>query len=225
MSKKIKKQQIKKNLDNSRPQRPEVPEWLDCAWRRIPCGKENCPICSRINEVMGQNDENDILPTKILTHIGKDLKETIDMIKQDINKHKIELENISTQQRKKPPRPFEFPLYHKINNWRAGIYEIVEKSDEVSSAWLSVDAGEDVLWYANTILAKVYRQLCNRWRIAHNDDYVLFDYEYTRYVLDECFLILKASLKRLIDMEVTQKNEFNIALLLLTSLEREVKKI
>ncbi|MBU4298954.1 hypothetical protein KJ636_02845 [Patescibacteria group bacterium] len=28
----------------------QMPKWMECNWRRVPCGKENCPICGRIKK-------------------------------------------------------------------------------------------------------------------------------------------------------------------------------
>ncbi len=27
----------------------EIRAWLDCMWKRIPCGEDGCPICGRVN--------------------------------------------------------------------------------------------------------------------------------------------------------------------------------
>ena len=57
---------------------------------------------------------------------------------------------------------------------------------------------KDLSWYSNTFTVKTYRQLCNRWHIKKGDEYGKFDYEYTKYVLEECVRILKKSLSEII---------------------------
>jgi hypothetical protein len=81
------------------------------------------------------------------------------------------------------------------------------------------------LWYANTILAKTYRQLCNRWHVARGDDYGREDYLYTQYVLAECFRILHKALRALGGMDIEQKNKFALADYFLTEIEQEIKSI
>lgn len=28
----------------------KMPKWMDCVWRRVPCGKWSCKICGRIQQ-------------------------------------------------------------------------------------------------------------------------------------------------------------------------------
>lgn len=49
----------------------------------------------------------------------------------------------------------------------------------------------------NTLTAKVYRQLCNRWHMDQKDSYGEFDYTYTQHVLEVCLDILEKSLSQL----------------------------
>ena len=28
----------------------KIPKWMDCTWRRIPCGRDSCSICGKINK-------------------------------------------------------------------------------------------------------------------------------------------------------------------------------
>jgi len=57
---------------------------------------------------------------------------------------------------------------------------------------------KDLFWYSNTICAKTYRQFCNKWQIEKGDKFGDFDYEYTKYVLSECFDIIQKSISELI---------------------------
>lgn len=94
-----------------------------------------------------------------------------------------------------------------------------------NSAWLYSGASEDLLWYANTLSAKTYRQLCNRWDIDNNDDYGDFDHDYTGRVLKECIKILNQALGELGKMDTEFKNKFKLAQIHLNILAEKIKKI
>ena len=203
-----------------------MPKWMDCAWRRERCQQKDCPICSRIEKDrerhLKRGEDPDTLEAA-LADVGTQFKEILSTIKADAARHGFKISNIDNV--KEPPEPHKFPLYNKVFDWRQDIYNTAYESDEVSSSWLYTEAAEDLLWYANTLIAKTYRQLCNRWHIKEGDEYGQEDFDYTRYVLKECFSILKHSLAELTKMDITQKGKFTIALVMLNSLEREILKI
>ena len=203
-----------------------MPKWMDCTWRRIPCGRDDCPICGRIKrdrkKHLARGEDPDSMEAA-LEDVGNNFKEALAMIKKDAKRMGIDISNIDDI--KEPPKPHEFPLYNKINSWRHDIYQMAEQASENLEAWPELEPGLDLFWYANTTLAKTYRQLCNRWHLEQGDEYGEEDYEYTKYVLGECLAILKKSLSKLITMYPGKKGELNLALVMLSGLEREILKI
>ena len=200
--------------------------WQDCTWKRVPCGRDECPICGRIRrereDHIARGEDPDSIEAAI-ADVDNYFQETFLSLSSDIKRQKIS-PGRTKGSLNTPPPPLEFILYNKVLGWRDGIYKIADESDDTSSTWLFTEAGEDLLWYANTLLAKIYRQLANRWRMekGENPDE---EYAYTGRVLAECLRILKGSLGELSAMNITQKKEFGIARLFLTALEREIISI
>lgn len=204
----------------------KMPEWMECSWRRISCGKNECPICGKIRKnrekwVERGEDPDDI--KHVLEDVGQNFKEVLTMIKKDAKSMGIDITNIDDVE--EPPEESEFPLYLEAEKWRKEVFKIAEDARISGSFWLLTEAAEDIFWYSNTILAKIYRQLCNRWHIENGDDYGEFDYKYTKYVLEECIKILKKSLTDLISATESQGETFNSLLLRLENLEKQILNI
>lgn len=203
----------------------KMPKWMECAWRRVPCGKDNCPICGRIKRdrqrhIEKGEDPDD--PKFALEDVGQNFKEALEIIKKDAESKGFDITNIEKIQ--EPPEPEEFPFYRKVKEWNKEVFKIGDEAELSGNWWIYTEAAADLFWYANTLLAKVYRQLCNRWHIKNGDDYGKFDYQYTGYVLKECFEILKKSLKEL-DSNYPQRQKLNSIYLNLLKLEKEIIKI
>lgn len=203
-----------------------IPAWMDCAWRRLPCEREDCPLCSQIVKDreghISRNEDPDSL-NAALEDVGNYFKNTAKAIKRNAKENGLNL--VDTESMDEPPEPSAFPMYHKVSGWRDGIQGIVDTSDDVSSSWLFSEAGEDLIWYANTLTAKTYRQLTNRWHLENGDDYGDFDHQYTEYVIMECLDLLKKALAELIDMKTVQRGKFSIALYALAGFEEDVVRI
>lgn len=35
----------------------KMPEWMECTWRRVPCGRDDCPLCGKINKQRQKHTE------------------------------------------------------------------------------------------------------------------------------------------------------------------------
>jgi len=204
----------------------KIPKWMDCSWRRISCGQDDCPICGRIKrdrqKHIDKGEDPDAM-SAVMEDVGNNFKEILATIKDDAMMHGIEIDNI--EEIKEPPEPEVYPLYLKLLDWRKDIYRLAEESDETNSAWLYSVAGQDLMWYANTVLIKTYRQLSNRWHLDCGDQYGEADYEYTKYVLEECLKIIKNALRDLSQADSEFSKRFNLALIFFEGLETEITKI
>lgn len=177
-----------------------MPKWMDCTWRRVPCGQDECKICGRIQQdrlrhIMKGEDPDDM--KSVFEDAGKSLGEALAMIKQDTAEMGIDITNLSEAELEEPPVPDAFPLYQKVVEWHDGMAAVIKEADLRGSAWLFTEAAADLGWYENTLLAKVYRQLCNQWHLDRGDEYGEADYKYTKYVLGECLKILEKSFAEL----------------------------
>lgn len=202
----------------------QMPKWMECTWRRVPCGKDGCPICGRIKRDRQRHIEHGEDPDdmkSVFKDVGRNFKEVLEMIKKDAEEKGFDITNIDNIQ--EPPEPEEFSLYRKIQKWRDSVYSLA--SSPTVGFWIETEEAQDLLWYANTLMAKVYRQLCNHWHIKKGDDYGVFDCQYTGYVLQKCLKILSESLQKIIQNNPPQKEELNSIFINLSKLEKEITKI
>ena len=49
----------------------KIPTWMDCAWRRLPCGKADCPLCSQ----MAKDKKKSIVKSKNLDAVSDALED------------------------------------------------------------------------------------------------------------------------------------------------------
>jgi len=201
----------------------EIPKWMECSWRRVSCGKDDCPICGQIKKDrqrhLEQGEDPDDMKS-VFEDVSRNLKEVLEMIKKECETYGIELTNIENI--KEPPEPKEFPLYREIDNWRRKVILLLEEAYGTGELWVETEAAADLSWYKDTIAGKIYRQLTNKWHIGHGDEYGEFDYQYTKYVLGECFKILKKSLNELILFQSLQKADLIMSLARLLEIEKKV---
>lgn len=181
--------------NKTKPQTFKMPKWMECTWRRVNCGRDACRICGQLNRdrkrhiERGEDPDN---PKSAFEDISNHFKETLEMIRQDAAKWNIDIANL--EDIKESPDPEAFPLHEEVSGWSKRVLDFSHRKRELGAYWTKTEFFEDVVWYANTLQAKVYRQLCNRWHLNEGDGYGDFDFAYTEYVLGECFKILRSAL-------------------------------
>lgn len=203
-----------------------MPKWMECTWRRIACGKDDCPICGRIKRDRQSHIEKGKDPDNIkcvFEDLGRNFKEILQRIKKDAKKRGFNITNIDDI--KEPPEPEEFPFYNEVKKWRDALFEIVQNAEIFNELWINTEAGKDLTWYANLLPAKVYRQLCNKWEIKNGADYGDFDYEYTQKIIKECLKILKKAFADLDSYDFHQKSNLMLVYCRLLNLEKNILKI
>jgi len=204
----------------------EMPKWMECTWRRVRCGEDDCPICGRIKEDRQRHIEKGEDPDSmesVREDAGRNLEQALKMIKKDAEQKGFDITNIDDIEQ--PPPPEVFSLYEKVLEWRNSVVEILENADRENKAWMHTEAVADLGWYTNLLPAKVYRQLCNRWHIENGDDYGEFDFKYTKYVLTECLKITEQALKELITHHSGQKANLMLAHDKLINLKQDILEI
>lgn len=201
----------------------EMPGWMDCAWKRIPCGKDECKICGRIKRdrqrhVEAGEDPDDM--KCVMEDVGRSFRETFILLEKDAKRLKIDLNKISDTEFEEPPEIEKFPLCLELMAWHREILKIGMKPRHSRSAWIQSEAAWDLFWYANLLPIKTYRQFCSRWEMDRGDD-VEFDYKYTNRVLKESLKILKLSLNNLIIYDV----ELLASYVKLNSMEKDILEV
>lgn len=204
----------------------KMPKWMECVWRRVPCNKLSCKICGRILRDRQRHIDRGENPDdwkSVFEDVGRNLQEAMVMIKKDAERLGIDITNINDIQ--EPPEPDEFPLYQEAKKWNADVLAVLQDAEQTESLWCHTEAAADMSWYVHTLLAKTYRQLCNRWHIEQNDGYGEFDYQYTKYVLRECGKIIKQSLAEAASSFSEQKVSLMILLTEFMELEKKIFRI
>lgn len=182
-----------------------IPKWWRCQWQRDGCGKDACRLCGRINRDRQKHvarGEDPDSPEAVFEDMAGAFHEVITMITNDAKRRGIDLTLIDTKQDeelRKPPEPDEFFLFRQVMRWRHKMSDIVAGVCQTDGdSWTKTEAAEDLSWYGNLLPAKVYRQLCSRWeRVRDTAGYSEVDYQYTRYVIGQILVHLKAALASL----------------------------
>ncbi len=202
-----------------------IPEWWDCQWRREPCSQPSCPFCGRLMKQRFKHQFKGEDPDSLesaLQDVEDSFAETRMMIAEDADKLGIDLNNIPDEEYESPPGPLEFHLEKKYHEWLARLHHFAMRTP---GEWLETEAGLDLMWYAPLISAKIYRSLCSRWRVRRGQSEDDLDYDYTKYVIENCVAILKTSFEALIGMHLHELNGLIDLYHQLLNLEKEIISI
>jgi hypothetical protein len=180
-----------------------MPAWLDCTWKRVPCGKEACPLCARVERRQGEEME------EVKLHINSAMV----MVREEIDRPG------------ERPKLSAFPQGLETVNWCRQIVKIGRFALEEREPWLLSVAAADLFWYVDVLAIKVARQLVNRWELEQGDKETLPDYQYTRRVIGECCTILISSLEELALLDSKEKAELMLALMELRRLKQVLVNI
>jgi hypothetical protein len=202
-----------------------MPAWMDCTWRRLPCGKADCPICGRIEKHRAKHAEHGDDSQTIDGVLGE-LRNSLQDILGNLGKH-LKQKGIAAgvPKLKNPPKPEHFPLVMEISRWADKIYNLGDLAREEGALWVDMEAAADVFWYANILRVKVYKQLCNHWYIKHGINYGAFDYDYTKSAISQIFAILNPALAELGLLGVAEKGELMLAAAELARLQTKIASI
>jgi hypothetical protein len=176
----------------------EVKEWLDCGWKRIPCGKRSCPLCGRVARDRERLTKEGIDPDSIegaFESVGANFAEVLTMLKKDAEEMGIEIENLDDIE--EAPGFEEFPLVVSAQEFCKEVLHLYQSEDEQSAPWLMTEAAADLVWYTGIFHAKLYRQYCNRWHKERGDGYGDFDHTYTAGVLRQVIFLLTEAFQEL----------------------------
>lgn len=206
----------------------KVPEWWECQWRQIACGRDECRMCGRINRSRQKHIDKGEDPDSMEAAF-EDIKETFaevkEMLSKDAKKMGIDLNNLPDEI-DDTPKAEEFPLYNQVMKWYTLLMTTISNAHQSGEECLESEPAKDLMWYKNTILVKTYRQLCNRFELDKGDDIADVDYEYTRYVLAESIKIVKKSLEEIIkNYSTLQEVNLKLALSQIKDLEAEILTI
>lgn len=199
---------------------------MECSWRRVPCGKKSCPLCSRLaaehERHLEAGEEPDDLEL-VFDDVAQGFKETLELIKQDAKSRGIDITNLEGV--KTPPRPQAFAFYRKVAAWHRQVSALVTSAEIGGDLWVATEAAADLSWYKNILLSKVYRQLCTRWEQQQGVQYGDVDLRYTARVLQEVVGILLKSLYELSLLESAQKGGLFLSLARLQQLEEAIRSL
>lgn len=209
-----------------------IPKWWRCQWQRRGCGEDSCRLCGRINRDRRKHvdrGEDPDSPKAVFEDVAGAFHEVLIMVRKDARRLGIDLSQIGKEPDEKstePPEPDMFLLFRQVMRWRQKMSDIIAGVCQTDGdGWTKTEAAQDLSWYGNLLPTKVYRQLCNQWeRERDPDGYHEVDYQYTRYVIGQILMRLKAALASL---TATATNPVLFMLLgaQLNELEHDVAKL
>lgn len=211
-----------KTRKNAAKTKFKPPKWWECQWRRVPCGKDTCALCGRINKQRQAHIAKGEDPDSIESAFGDvqdSFAETRAMLQKDAKRFGIDLENLEDVEYAEAPENSNHPVVKRLMRFYKTMLKVSREAQESIQAWPKTEAGKDFFWYPSMILVKTKRMLDDRWEIEQGEDYADDDVEYTRYVLQESILILKNALTELIVLRTYQLPDFNYCYDELESLE------
>ncbi|MBU4331620.1 hypothetical protein KKD19_06045 [Patescibacteria group bacterium] len=175
----------------------EAPKWWECQWRRIPCGKDECPFCGRrnrqIKKHLARGEDPDSMKA-VFEDVEENFKEVGEMLRKDAKRMGIDLNNLDDADCQPSPEPDELPLYNQVYKWQRSLMLALGKAGDQQEPWTETEDFKDLVWYSGTLLAKTYRQLTSKWEADQGDEYALGDYDYTRYIMNESIKIMEQAL-------------------------------
>lgn len=197
--------------------RSRLPDWWECSWRRVKCGKSTCLMCASPDQCETIMAERELKRQASPDYDPEWEAEKHELIRQ------AEQEALAAMERGEAeddsPDPEEFPIYQAVRNWWDRLRAIEARARDRQAAWLETEAGQDLMWYGTLITGKVYRQLCNRWYADHRRESLLEDGDYpmTQFVLSESIWIIRDSVRKLtVEKDNPQLTRFSEDLIRLT---------
>lgn len=206
----------------------DMPAWMDCTWKRVSCGRDDCPMCGRINRDYDrhvENGEDPDDPQVMMEDVADALRETMVMIKKHAAEMDIDFSIIDDVEYDQPPSPKTFLLYRSVMAWSEDLNKSINEAELNGAYWPYTEEAEDLNWYKNTLCSKVYRQLCNRWRMDRGEEFASVDYEYTHRVLHECCWLLCRALIKIASPEDPLRQTAATLLQRLNQLEEKILEI
>jgi len=199
----------------------QAPKWWECSWHRTRCGRDDCRLCGRLNQQIKKHLARGEDPNSMeaaLQDVSDNFAEVRQMLEKDAKKMGIDLNNLDDSDYQESPEPFAFPLYNRVYKWQRALMLIFAQAEARAEPWVETEEFKDICWYSGTLLAKTYRQLSSKWEFDRGDEIALCDYDYTRYIINECIKIMLSALQAI----KTQSNAF---ILELNISQNELKKI
>lgn len=183
---------------------------MDCSWRRLPCGKEDCKVCGPISHLhfehlnRGENHGSLEDTERIITKAVK---------------------SINVAWSTEEPQIEDFPIVIMISNWRDSVFSLISNSSAWEKGWIDSEAVADLTWYAGVLCSKTFRQNLNRLDLKNGDPAAVPDYEYTQSVLKTCFRILKKAISLVYIFDVERQSLWRVLRTELMDLEKQILTI
>ena len=194
-------------MDKKKFNLKDYPDWWECQWRRNSCNRPKCKLCGRImkqrfkHKFKGEDPDS---MESVLQDVGDTFAEVKLMIQQTAKERGINLNDFESSDIEEPPEHETYPLFDKTYKWILKMHKCAKVKGE---GWVDTEAGIDLMWYANLIPPKTGRNLDNRWYSERGEPDHQYDYDYQKYVLENCVRIVKKSFEDIISMHLPQKNE------------------
>lgn len=180
----------------------KLPLWLDCTWRRVPCSKKQCPVCSLLTEeekkllARGEGEE-------FVCDVLDDLRYSIAESFLAVIETPVRSQHGRRAFAKRSPR--RFPLYRTVDRWHEQLHDVYSDGDNAESFWVQTSDAADVDWYVHVLLDFVHRQLLYLERNSVQSLRTSIPAAYACYVIQLTTELIKDGLNRLALLDSTEK--------------------
>lgn len=203
-----------------------APRWLECTWRREPCGKKSCPVCSLLTEERCRLVEQEE-PEEIILDLLDDLRYSVAEAFLAIVDSRHYARNHTERRAKAPVRrsPRRFAIYRRLDAWHEALHRVFDDAEYLESLWVDSSDAADVDWYAHVLLDYVHRQSMHRARLNERQLATLLASKYTRQVIATVSGLLLDRLRRLALLDCREKGALMLLLSRFATLESEFKTL
>jgi len=193
---------------NTREQKRAIslPQWLDCTWRRVPCNKKQCPVCSLLTaeeQKLIARGEGEEFVCDVLDDLRYSIAESfLSVVDSSARGHRTAAHERRAFAKRSPRR---FPLYRTLDRWHEELHDLFSDGDDAESFWVQTADAADVDWYMHILLDFTHRQLLYLEKNSAQALRSSVPVAYTRYVIDATAQLVAEGLNRLALLDSTEK--------------------
>lgn len=208
----------------------KIPSWWECQWRRIPCAKNECTFCGRLEKLenlMSQSEYEEDLEEleektyddlrQVVRYQAKDMGIPEEYLMGGYKEDDDDFYYEDYDPKEKPLDPKKFLIYRIVERWSRPLVYVIGKAEEKKYFWTKKEEIKDLVWYSSMLGSKVYRQLSTKREEREsldknnkfNSSIIKIEISYNGYVLREMIRIVEDSIEKICkNKKIPHQEEF-----------------